>query len=136
MAIICADSLALETIHKGAPNQDCPRKFKIDNPTRIKKNGARASTISINNNIMSQSNVLKLGAAGVLAEMLDSDSSDNKEEMGLKHQKKKHRGPRLLNAQTAFQSILYMHFLGKVFQHRFRVPIQCSSTFAKGVIIS
>jgi hypothetical protein len=52
---------------------------------------------------MSQSNVLEVGAA-VLAEMLDSDSSDNGEEPGLKHQKKKRRS-RLLNTQTALQSI-------------------------------
>jgi hypothetical protein len=46
---------------------------------------------------MSQSNVLKL-VADVLAEVLDSDSSDNEEEeLGLKHQKKNHRA-RLLNA--------------------------------------
>ncbi len=77
--------------------------------------------------------------------MLDSDlSEDKQEEPGLKHQKKK-CSARLLNAQTALQSIFYVQYLkpvdacqdplaatsifndnshlGKVFWGRFRVPI-------------
>jgi hypothetical protein len=54
---------------------------------------------------MSQSTVPKLGAA-VLAEMLDSDlSDDKKEETDLHHRKKKHRA-RLLNTQISLLSFL------------------------------
>jgi hypothetical protein len=52
---------------------------------------------------MALSSVEELGAA-VLAEMLDSDSSDDTEETDLPHRKKK-RKARLLNTQTALQSI-------------------------------
>jgi hypothetical protein len=87
--------------------------------------------------------ITQLGAA-VLAKILDSDSNDdNEEETCLKHQKKKRRA-RLLDAQTALQSIFYARYLkpadegqdpfsatsifndnsclGKVFRHCFRVP--------------
>jgi hypothetical protein len=59
---------------------------------------------------MAQSNVTKLGAA-VLAEMLDSFSSDDEDkETNLRHQKKKH-SKRLFNRQTAIISIFYLRYL-------------------------
>jgi hypothetical protein len=96
-----------------------------------------------NNSIMSLSPVHKLGAA-VLAEMLDSDSSDDMEETDWRHHKKK-RTARLLNTQTALHSTFYVRYLkladdsmkpsstqsifydsshlGKVFQRWFRPPL-------------
>jgi hypothetical protein len=95
----------LASLDKGAPNQDLqshPNQDQQLNPNHdrqsIQKEKSESnddSDVPINNNIMSQSNVLKLGAA-VLAEMLDNDLAGNKEELGLKHQKKKRRA-RLLN---------------------------------------
>jgi hypothetical protein len=87
-------------------------------------------------------NVQQLGAL-LLSEILDSDTSNEEEEMGLKHQKKKRKG-REFNAKTALQSIFSVRYLkpadecqdhlsatsifndnsclGKVFRHRFRIP--------------
>jgi hypothetical protein len=42
--------------------------------------------------------------------MLDSESSDDEEETGLKYQKKKHRA-REINVQAALQPIFYVRYL-------------------------
>jgi hypothetical protein len=101
----------------------------------------------------SQSIIYKLGAA-VLAEILDSDSSDGEEETKLLHHQKKKRRARLLNAQTALQSLLYVCYylkltdacmepfsttsifydsshLGKAFWVYSDSPIQCLFIFPK-----